>query len=202
MFIIAGLGNPGRKYERTKHNVGFVFIDYFSELCGVQVKKLRFKSLTGECLIGGEKVILLKPQTFMNLSGEAVREALDYYGLSTDRLLVVHDDIAMLPGSLRIRKKGSDGGHNGIKSIICQLGSDEFARIKIGVGMPDRDRHDVKDWVLSSFGDGEGGLVSERVRDAAKAAELIVAGQTERAMDIYNVTVKPKKAEDEQKGTL
>ena len=136
MYIIAGLGNPGREYDMTRHNIGFEVIDYLAEQYNVKVNKLKFKSLYGETNLGGEKVYLVKPQTYMNLSGEAIREFCAFYKIPSENVIIINDDISLEAGKVRIRRKGSAGGHNGLKSIIYQLGTDEFPRIKMGVGAP------------------------------------------------------------------
>lgn len=151
MYAIIGLGNPGPKYDGTRHNIGFETIDYIAEQNGIWMSKLGFKALYGEGYVGGEKVILVKPQTFMNLSGETVRVLREYYKLELNQLIVIHDDISMEIGKIRIREKGSAGGHNGLKSIIYQLQSDVFTRIKIGVGSPENPAYDIADYVLGHF---------------------------------------------------
>ncbi len=185
-FIICGLGNPGTQYENTRHNVGFMALDTLAEQLGANVKKLQFKSLTATVNIDGVRCLLMKPTTFMNLSGEAVTEALNFYKLPPEKLLVLHDDISLDVGRLRIRRKGSDGGHNGLKNIIYLTGKNTFTRIKIGVGAkPDPD-YDLAAWVLGMFPKEQGELLEETFRNAAAAARLIVAGKTDEAMNKYN----------------
>lgn len=149
MYIIAGLGNPGKQYENTKHNVGFLTIDVLAEKLGIRVSKIKHKALTGEGFISGEKVILVKPQTYMNLSGESIREILSFYKADPERLVVIYDDIDLPMGSLRIRKKGSAGTHNGMKSIIYQIVSEDFPRVRIGIG--GERKGDLADYVISGF---------------------------------------------------
>lgn len=185
-FIIVGLGNPGTKYENTRHNMGFMAIDTLAEKVGADIKKLRFKSLTAEATVGGRKVLLMKPTTFMNNSGEAVVEALNFYKLSTEKLLVLYDDISLDVGKMRIRAKGSAGGHNGIKSIIYLTGSDVFPRIKMGVGQKPNKDYDLADWVLGHFPKEQGEALEQVFANAAAAAELIVSGKTTDAMNKYN----------------
>lgn len=185
-FIIVGLGNPGTKYENTRHNMGFMAIDTLAEKVGADIKKLRFKSLTAEATVGGKKVLLMKPTTFMNNSGEAVVEALNFYKLSTEKLLVLYDDISLDVGKMRIRAKGSAGGHNGIKSIIYLTGSDVFPRIKMGVGQKPNKDYDLADWVLGHFPKEQGEALEQVFANAAAAAELIVSGKTTDAMNKYN----------------
>ena len=150
-YIICGLGNPGTQYENTRHNAGFMAIDTIAKNKNAEIKKLKFKSLTGDIMLGGVRCLLMKPTTFMNNSGEAVREALSFYKLPPEKLIVIYDDISMDVGRTRIRRKGSDGGHNGIKSIILCTNSDSFPRIKIGVGAKPHPDYNLADWVLSPF---------------------------------------------------
>lgn len=185
-FIIVGLGNPGTKYENTRHNMGFMAIDTLAEKAGADIKKLRFKSLTAEAVIGGKKALLMKPTTFMNNSGEAVAEALNFYKLTTEQLLVLYDDISLDVGKMRIRGKGSAGGHNGIKSIIYLTGSDVFPRIKMGVGQKPNKDYDLADWVLGHFPKEQGEALEQVFDNAAAAAELIVNGKITDAMNKYN----------------
>ncbi len=184
--IIAGLGNPGTQYEDTRHNAGFMAVDVIAEKTGVQVKKLKFKSLTADVMLGGRRCLLLKPTTFMNNSGEAITEALDYYRLTPAELTVIYDDIALDVGKLRIRQKGSDGGHNGMKSIIYLTGSDAFSRIRIGVGAKPHKDYPLADWVLSHFKKEEGEKLEAALKSAAEAAELIVSGKINEAMNKFN----------------
>ena len=185
-YIIVGLGNPGTKYENTRHNAGFMALDTLAENIGAEVKRLKFKSLTADVSINGEHCILMKPTTFMNNSGEAVVEALNFYKLTTEHLLVIYDDISMDVGRTRIRGKGSDGGHNGIKSIIYLTGSNVFPRIKIGVGAKPHPDYDLADWVLGMFPKEQGEAIEAAFKNAAEAAKLIVSGKMNEAMNKYN----------------
>lgn len=185
-YIICGLGNPGTQYENTRHNAGFMAIDTIAERLKTDVKKLKFKSLTADVMIGGVRCLLMKPTTFMNNSGEAVREALNFYKLSPERLIVIYDDISMDVGRTRIRKKGSDGGHNGIKSIILCTNTDTFPRIKIGVGAKPHPDYNLADWVLSPFLKEQAEPLEAALMNSALAAELMVQGKTDEAMNKYN----------------
>lgn len=185
-FIIAGLGNPGREYESTRHNAGFMALDRICEKTGADMRRIRFKGVTGDCELGGRRVLLLKPGTFMNLSGQSVREAMGFYKLPPERVLVIFDDISLAPGKLRVRRKGSDGGHNGMKNIIYLSGSDQFPRIKIGIGQKPHPDFDLKDWVLSKFSAADMEELDGALDRAAAAAELIVRGEIDRAMNLYN----------------
>ena len=185
-WLIFGLGNPGEKYAATRHNAGFLVLDRLAQKCGVSLNRLRFQALTAEATLGGVRVALLKPQTFMNLSGESVREAAGWYQLPMERVLVVYDDISLPVGKLRIREKGSAGGHNGIKSIIGQTGTEAFPRIKLGVGEKPEQFEDLADWVLSRFTDGEKIALGEAAEKACEAAELLVQGRPGEAMNRFN----------------
>ena len=185
-FIICGLGNPGTKYENTRHNMGYMAIDTLAESLGTDIKKLRFKSLTADANISGVHCLLMKPTTFMNNSGEAVVEALNFYKLPPENLLVMYDDVSLDVGRMRIRKKGSDGGHNGIKSIIYLTGSDVFPRIRLGVGAKPNPDYDLAAWVLGMFPKEQGELLEETFKKASEAAKLIVSGKTDEAMNKYN----------------
>lgn len=185
-YIICGLGNPGVQYENTRHNTGFMAIDTIAEDIKADVKKLRFKSLTADVMLGGVRCLLMKPTTFMNKSGEAVIEALNFYKLSPERLIVIYDDISIDVGRTRIRRKGSDGGHNGIKSIILETNSDAFPRIKIGVGGKPHPDYNLADWVLSPFLKEQAEALESSLTNAAKAAELMVQGKFDEAMNKYN----------------
>lgn len=186
-FMVAGLGNPGREYETTRHNAGFLALDRLAGRQNCEIKKLKYKALWGECMIGGKRVLLVKPQTFMNLSGESVREFMSFYRLPPERVLVMFDDISLEVGRIRIRRKGSDGGHNGMKNIICLTASDQFPRIKIGVGAKPHPDYDLAAWVLSSFKKEEAEPLDAALTAAAEAAELIVSGgDIDRAMNQFN----------------
>ena len=185
-FIIVGLGNPGKQYELTRHNAGFLFADLLADKNGVKINKIQFKAVTASLTLGGVKCLLMKPQTFMNNSGEAVRQAASFYKIPPERILVVFDDISLPCGRLKIRRKGSDGGHNGIKSIIYHLNSDAFPRVKLGVGEKPHPDYDLADWVLSQFKKDELALLREPAQKACSAAELIVAGDIDKAMSNFN----------------
>lgn len=185
-FLVVGLGNPGKQYEGTRHNAGFLALDTIAQKHHTEIKRIKFKGTVGECVLGGKKVLLLKPSTYMNLSGQSVQEAMQFYKLPPEKVLVIFDDINLDPGKLRIRRKGSDGGHNGMKNIIYLAGSDQFPRIKLGVGKKPHPDYNLADWVLSRFTDKEMDSLSTALEKAAAAAELIVRGDTDRAMNLYN----------------
>ncbi|MDU5722675.1 MAG: aminoacyl-tRNA hydrolase [Clostridium butyricum] len=183
MFLIVGLGNPGSQYEDTRHNIGFKVVDNIAKEYNIEINRQKFKGMCGEGFINGEKVILLKPTTYMNLSGESVREVVDFYKLSNDDVLVIYDDISLDVGRLRIREKGSAGGHNGIKSIIAHLGTDIFPRIKVGVGQPNVD---LVNYVLGKFTKEEMEVLNESIDASTKAAKEIISNDVKTAMNIYN----------------
>lgn len=186
MFIIAGLGNPTKEYQQTRHNVGFDAIDCIADKYGIDVKEKKYKAICGKGMIGSEKVILLKPQTFMNLSGESIRAALDFYKVDEkDELIVIYDDISLEPGQLRIRKKGSAGGHNGIKNIIAHLGHDEFMRIKVGVGEKPAG-YDLADYVLGHFSKDDRVIMEDAFKAVADAVEVMIMDGPDKAMNDYN----------------
>lgn len=185
-YLIAGLGNPGGKYENTRHNAGFMAVDYLAGQHGASVSRLKFKGLCGEAEIGGQKVLLLKPSTYMNLSGQSVQEAMAFYKLPPENVIILFDDISLPPGRIRIRRKGSDGGHNGMKNIIYLAGKDTFPRVKIGVGAKPDPQWDLADWVLSTFSAQEMKELKTAIEHAAAAVELMVQGKTEEAMSLYN----------------
>ena len=189
MFLIVGLGNPGRQYEHTRHNAGFDVMDALAEKYNISISESGHKALFGKGMIGGQKVILAKPQTFMNLSGESIREAVDYYKIDPEDIIVIYDDISLEPGQLRIRLKGSAGGHNGIKNIIAHLGTQEFPRIKVGVGAKPP-KMDLADYVLSRFGAEEQKIMDEAFGEAAEAAVMMMTTGAERAMNHYNAKKK------------
>ncbi len=186
MFIIAGRGNPGLKYEGTRHNIGFGAIDYIGAQFDVKINKLGYKALYGQGMINGEKVILLKPQTFMNLSGTSVKEAMNFYKLPPENLIVIHDDIDLPVGKIRIRTSGSSGGHNGIKDIICHLNSEKFIRIKIGAGQPKNENIDVVNHVLGALSKQETDILDKSAEVVVRALPLILKGNTSLAMSKYN----------------
>ena len=185
-WLIVGLGNPGEKYENTRHNVGFQVIDELAERQGKPVQRLKFKALTGLLTIGGEKALVMKPVTYMNLSGEAVRPAADFYKLPPEHILVISDDVALAAGRLRIRAKGSAGGHNGLKSIIQHLGTDQFPRIRVGVGEKPHPDYDLADWVLGSPQGEDKKAIDAAVKRAADAVECILTQGLERGMGKFN----------------
>ena len=185
-YIVVGLGNPGREYENTRHNCGFDAIDKIADKYGCDMKKLRFKSLTGECRIAGAKCLLMKPSTFMNLSGQAVVQAMNFYKVEPEQVIVIFDDISLDVGKMRIRQKGSDGGHNGMKNIIYLCGSDKFPRVKLGVGKKPHPEYDLKDWVLGKFSQSDRKLIEEVLENAVEAVELMVADRTSDAMQKFN----------------
>lgn len=186
MFVIVGLGNPGKKYENTRHNAGFLAIDALAQKYGISITEKKHKALCGSGYIEGVKVILVKPQTFMNLSGESVREVMDFYKLDPEEdMLVMYDDISLAPGNIRIRKKGSAGGHNGIKSIIAHAGTQNFMRIKIGVGEKPSG-WDLADYVLGHFSEEDQVNLKEIMSDVMGAAVLMSQGEVDKAMNDYN----------------
>lgn len=194
MYIIAGLGNPTKQYEGTRHNVGFDVIDRIADEYNISVETRKGKALTGTGIIAGCKVLLAKPQTYMNLSGESLRALTDFYKIDVEtELLVIYDDISLDVGQLRIRKKGSAGGHNGIKNIIANLGTDVFPRIKIGVGEKPK-KYDLADYVLGHFSKEDRELMEEGYDRADHAVGMILNGEIEAAMNQYNRKVKPKEA--------
>ncbi len=185
-YLIVGLGNPGSEYEATRHNAGFIVVDMLAENLGCGLTKLKFKSLYGTADIGGKKCLILKPQTFMNNSGEAVRDAAGFYKIPAENIIVVSDDISLDVGRLRIRRKGSDGGHNGLKSIIYLLNNDNFARIKVGVGKKPHPDYDLAAWVLSRFKNDEVDDLKKAAENACDAIKLMVEGKTDMAMNKFN----------------
>ena len=186
MFIIVGLGNPGTKYEGTRHNIGFKVIDAIADKYNINITEKKHKALCGSGVIEGMKVLLVKPQTYMNLSGESVAEVVNYYKVEPDdELIVIFDDISLAPGNLRIRKKGSAGGHNGIKSIIHMTGTQGFKRIKVGVGEKPLG-WDLADHVMGHFSADDKKLVDEAIDNAIAATVLMMQGEEDKAMNIYN----------------
>lgn len=185
-YIIVGLGNPGDKYETTRHNAGFMAVDMLAEKYDCRIKKLKFKSLYGDCKIGDSRVILCKPQTFMNNSGETVRDIAAFYKIPPERVLIIYDDISLDVGKIRIRRKGSDGGHNGMKSIIYLTAADTYPRIKVGVGAKPHPDYDLADWVLSSFKKDEMENLKTALENAVAAAGLIANGKIDQAMNKYS----------------
>ena len=185
-YIIVGLGNPGTQYENTRHNIGFMTIDTLCEKLKIGCKKLKFKSLTGDAVIAGKRCFIMKPTTYMNNSGEAVTEAMSFYKVPAERTIIVYDDISLEPGKLRIRRKGSDGGHNGMKSIIYLSGKDTFPRIKMGVGAKPHPDYNLADWVLGHFKKEDGEKLEQCFQNAVCALELMVADKMNEAMNKYN----------------
>lgn len=187
-WIIAFLGNPGPKYAKTRHNAGFMAADAMAEQTGVRIDKIKFKALTAVCRVGGESVLLMKPQTYMNLSGEAVGQAARFYQIPADHVLVVSDEMHLAPGQMRIRRKGSAGGHNGLKNIIAHLGTDAFPRIRIGVGAPAaaQDGEEVIDWVIGKLSARDLKCIEETAEKAAQACACYIEYGAERAMNQYN----------------
>ncbi len=185
-FIIAGLGNPGSKYEMTRHNAGFLAVDLFAIKEGVSIKKLKFHSLVCDVKIGGKKCLLMKPQTFMNNSGDAIGEAARLYGIPPEKVIIISDDISLDVGKIRIKRKGSAGGHNGLKSIIAQLGTENFPRIKIGVGKKPSADYDLVDWVLGRFPKALEADLKTALENTAAAIPLMVGGETDKAMNLFN----------------
>ena len=185
-YMIVGLGNPGKKYEFTRHNTGFLCVDLYAEQHGFKIDRLKFKSLIGETKINGKRCLFLKPQTFMNLSGEAVRDAAAFYKIPPERIIVIFDDISLDVGKMRIRRKGSDGGHNGIKNIIYHLSSDLFPRIKIGIGAKPHPDYDLADWVMTPFSKDDLKSLREVCENAGEALELMVDGKIEEAMSRFS----------------
>ena len=185
-FIIAGLGNPGAKYEMTRHNAGFLAVDLFAINEGVSIKKLKFHSLVCDVKIGGKKCLLMKPQTFMNNSGDAIGEAARFYRIPPEKVIIISDDISLDVGKIRIKRKGSAGGHNGLKSIIAQLGSEKFPRIKIGVGKKPSADYDLVDWVLGRFPKALEADLKTALENTSAAIPLIVGEETDKAMNLFN----------------
>ena len=185
-WLIVGLGNPGDQYENTRHNVGFRALDELAEIANVSVQKLKYKALTNTATVSGCKVLLMKPITYMNLSGEAVGEAARFFKIPPERVIVLSDDTSLPVGKLRIRKSGSAGGHNGLKSIIQHLGTDQFPRIKIGVGEKPHPDYDMADWVLGKFPPADKKVIDEMVQKAATAVEYYIKDGPEKAMGRFN----------------
>ena len=198
MFIIAGLGNPGRKYENTRHNMGFIAVDLLAEKYGIKVDKIKFKALVGEGRIAGRKVLLVKPQTYMNLSGESIREVMSFYKEGIENLIVIYDDIDIPTGTIRVRKKGSAGTHNGMRNIVYLLQDDNFPRIRVGIGSDKK--VDLINYVTGGVTKGEKELLEGALVKAADAAAAIVEKGIEKAMNEYNV--RPKKEKEEPAGEV
>ncbi|MBE6662249.1 MAG: aminoacyl-tRNA hydrolase [Ruminococcaceae bacterium] len=185
-YLVVGLGNPGAQYTTTRHNAGFLALDYLCEKYGARTDRARFKALVGEATVGGVRVLLMRPQTYMNHSGEAVSEAMRFYKLDASHVIVISDDISLEPGRLRVRRKGSAGGHNGLKSLNEHLGTDEYPRIKMGVGKKPNPEYDLADWVLSHFSDEELTSLKESLPTLAAGLEKMLGGDVDGAMQICN----------------
>ncbi len=185
-YLIVGLGNPDRKYENTRHNAGFIMLDYIAEQLDVKVKRIKFKSTVGEARIGARRALLMKPSTFMNNSGQAVVEAMNFYKIPAEKVVVLLDDINLDVGKMRIRQKGSDGGQNGMKNIIYLSGSDQFPRVKIGIGKKPNPDYDLAAWVLSKFTGSDLKALEQVKKNCFEAVELILDGKIDRAMNKFN----------------
>ena len=197
-WIIAGLGNPGDKYQNTRHNTGFLLIDAFAEQCGSKFGKHRFKSNTAMAMCGETCCLLMKPDTYMNLSGQAVTEAMRFYQIPPEHVIVICDDINFAAGEMRIRKKGSDGGHNGLKNIIYLSGSDQFPRIRVGIGQKPHPDYDLADWVLSAFTADERAALQETAKKIGEAIPLMLSGKTDLAMNRFNTGKQKQKPAEKQ----
>ena len=190
MYIIVGLGNPGREYENTRHNVGFMTLDQLAKAGGIDILEKKHKALIGKGMIDGKKVVLAKPMTYMNLSGESVRELVDFYKIDeTTELIIISDDVSLPPGQLRVRKKGSAGGHNGLKNIIQHLGHDQFVRLRMGVGEKPA-AYDMKDYVLGHFSGDDRKLIDEATKRGADCIRMIMEQGPDAAMNSFNASVK------------
>ena len=185
-WLLVCLGNPGREYENTRHNIGFMAADALEKKEGIKINKLKYRALTGELRAGGQRVLVMKPQTFMNLSGEAVKLAGAFYKIPPDHVIVISDDVSLPLGKLRIRAGGSAGGHNGLKNIIAHLGTDRFPRVKVGVGAPAHPEHEMVDWVIGNFTPAERKQVDEAVARALDAALCIIEKGVNEAQNRYN----------------
>ncbi len=185
-WLIVGLGNPGSKFDGTRHNAGFRALERYSEKSGVKIDKMKFKAVIGETTLAGKRVLLMKPQTFMNLSGEAVRDAANFYKIPPENIIVLSDDISLDVGRIRVRAKGSAGGQNGLKNIIYHLNSEDFPRVKIGVGAKPHKDYDLADWVLSRFTNDEQENINKACDNAMKAAEQIISGGVQSAANQFN----------------
>ncbi|MBE6031609.1 MAG: aminoacyl-tRNA hydrolase [Clostridiales bacterium] len=198
MYIIAGLGNPGRKYEGTKHNIGFITVDALADRHGIQINKIKHKALVGEGFISGQKVLLVKPQTYMNLSGQSIREVMAYYKEDPENLLVIYDDVDLSMGRLRFRKGGSAGTHNGMRSIIYDLQQDNFPRLRIGIG--GEVKGELASYVLGGFHGSDKELMEEAVKKAADGVECFLSEGIDKAMNQYNTSEKKKKKKEKEEG--
>ena len=185
-YMVVGLGNPDKKYENTRHNTGFICLDKVAQKFGANVNRIKFKSLVGECTIGGKKVLLMKPQTYMNNSGQAVVEAMNFYKIPAENVVLIFDDISLDVGKMRIRRKGSDGGQNGVKNIIYLSGKDTFPRIKVGIGKKPHPDYDLAKWVLSKFSNDEIKLIDQMAENCCEALPYILDSDVDKAMNLFN----------------
>ena len=185
-YMVVGLGNPDKKYENTRHNTGFICLDKVAEKFGANVNRIKFKSLVGECTIDGKKVLLMKPQTYMNNSGQAVVEAMNFYKIPAENVVLIFDDISLDVGKMRIRRKGSDGGQNGVKNIIYLSGKDTFPRIKVGIGKKPHPDYDLAKWVLSKFSNDEIKLIDQMAENCCEALPYILDSNVYKAMNLFN----------------
>lgn len=185
-YMVVGLGNPDKKYENTRHNTGFICLDKVAEKFGANVNRIKFKSLVGECTIDGKKVLLMKPQTYMNNSGQAVVEAMNFYKIPAENVVLIFDDISLDVGKMRIRRKGSDGGQNGVKNIIYLSGKDTFPRIKVGIGKKPHPDYDLAKWVLSKFSNDEIKLIDQMADNCCEALPYILDSNVDKAMNLFN----------------
>ena len=185
-YMVVGLGNPDKKYENTRHNTGFICLDKVAEKFGANVNRIKFKSLVGDCTIDGKKVLLMKPQTYMNNSGQAVVEAMNFYKIPAENVVLIFDDISLDVGKMRIRRKGSDGGQNGVKNIIYLSGKDTFPRIKVGIGKKPHPDYDLAKWVLSKFSSDEIKLIDQMADNCCVALPYILDGNVDKAMNLFN----------------
>ena len=185
-WIAVFLGNPGLRYEYTRHNAGFISADIIAKEVGVKINRARFSALTATVKLGGQQILILKPQTYMNLSGNSVKQAMRYYRLPLDKIVVISDDVSLPAGKLRVRRRGSAGGHNGLKDIIKKCGGEEFPRVRIGVGAPSHEDYEMADWVLSKLSIEDRKLISDTALKAAAALEMIIMQGIEEAMAKFN----------------
>lgn len=186
MYLIAGLGNPEKKYDNTRHNIGFEAAGALAQKHGISLSKNKYKAILGEGKIADERIIVALPQTYMNLSGDSVSEIVAFYKIPPENIIIIHDDVSLAPGRMRIRSKGSAGGHNGLKSIISRIGSEAFPRIKIGVGSPENSDYDLADFVLGKFSKDENDILAPVIKNAVDAVECIIKYGIDRAMNKYN----------------
>ncbi|MBQ4129702.1 MAG: aminoacyl-tRNA hydrolase [Ruminococcus sp.] len=185
-YLVVGLGNPGKEYENTRHNCGFIAVDHIAEKLGCKMNKLKFKSTIGDCVINSHRCLLMKPSTFMNLSGQAVTSAMQFYKIPPENVIVIFDDISLDVGKMRIRRKGSDGGQKGMQNIIYLSGSENFPRIKVGIGKKPHPEYDLKKWVLSKFSNDDKKLIDPLLDNILDAVSHIVSNNIDKAMNLYN----------------